>query len=148
MKKQQGFTLIELMIVVAIIAILAAIAIPQYQNYLARAQFSEALAVSDGLKTQVAEFYASQGQCPLNTSPGFEAATSYAGKYIASLTLGTGTGGACTIQAAFNATGVNANLQSTTVTLTGVNGGGTLNWGCATTAKQKYVPNTCTGAAN
>ncbi|WP_307734488.1 pilin [Xanthomonas albilineans] len=145
MKKQQGFTLIELMIVVAIIAILAAIAIPQYQNYLARAQFSEALTLTDGLKTQVAEYYANQGACPANGANGFEANTDYAGNYTAKIDLG-GTAPACTITATFNAAGVNANLQNKTVKLTANNVGGALNWVCKTTALQKYVPNTCTGA--
>ncbi|MCW0373946.1 pilin [Xanthomonas sacchari] len=145
MKKQQGFTLIELMIVVAIIAILAAIAIPQYQNYLARAQFSEAMTLTDGLKTQVAEYYANQGACPANGANGFEAATSYKGKYTSQVQLG-GTAPNCSMTATFiNTTGVNANLKGKTVTMAATDNGGTLTWTCTTTAAQKYVPNTCTG---
>ena len=63
-KMQKGFTLIELMIVVAIIAILAAIAIPAYQDYLIRTQVSEGAVLTDGAKTAVAEFYSNKGDFP------------------------------------------------------------------------------------
>lgn len=67
-KTQQGFTLIELMIVVAIIAILAAIALPAYQDYTKRAHVSEGLSLAAGAKSAVTEFYSSQGHWPTNNS--------------------------------------------------------------------------------
>src|SRR3954454_17505638 len=65
---QKGFTLIELMIVVAIIGILAAIEIPAYQNYTIRAQVTEGLNLADGMKTQGSEFFAQNGQFPASTT--------------------------------------------------------------------------------
>jgi len=65
-RKQSGFTLIELMIVVAIIGILAAIALPAYQNYVIRAQVSEVITAASGARTEIAEFFASNGEMPDN----------------------------------------------------------------------------------
>jgi type IV pilus assembly protein PilA len=91
---QKGFTLIELMIVVAIIGILAAIAIPAYQDYTIRAQVTEGLNLADAVKTSVAEYYANNGTWPIglmgpNPALGYTADPS--GKYVADITVATGT---------------------------------------------------------
>ena len=89
---QKGFTLIELMIVVAIIGILAAIAIPAYQNYTIRSQVTEGLSLAGGWKTSIAEFYANTGAFPTCTSATgvggcMVAAGATTGKYVTSVAL-------------------------------------------------------------
>jgi type IV pilus assembly protein PilA len=92
---QKGFTLIELMIVVAIIGILAAIAIPAYQNYTIRAQVTEGLNLADGWKTSVGEFYAQNGTFPAGSSTTgsatqIAAAGATTGKYVSDVSIAAG----------------------------------------------------------
>ena len=103
-KTQQGFTLIELMIVVAIVGILAAIALPAYQDYIGRAKVTEAVAQLDGAKTSVAEYVASQGACPATTSASGVSSPTGA-KYVTSVA----TDAACNIGALVQSvnTGIN-----------------------------------------
>ena len=92
---QKGFTLIELMIVIAIIGILAAIAIPAYQNYIIRSQVTEGLSLADSWKTAVGEFFANYGTFPTGysstgSSTTIAMANASSGKYVGSIVVQTG----------------------------------------------------------
>jgi type IV pilus assembly protein PilA len=149
---QRGFTLIELMIVVAIIGILAAVAIPAYQDYIARAQVSEAVNLLGGGKTSMAEYFADKGEWPAvagsvmgNTS----------GKYTSVLYAGTTppSPGVLTVvlEAKMRSSGINAAITAKSVFLQTTNGGKL--WSCtlspiggmggSTALDAKYVPGSC-----
>lgn len=128
-KMQQGFTLIELMIVVAIIGILAAIAIPAYQDYIARSQVTEAMSLASGTKTPLAEFYADKGVWPMTVG---SVANTLSGKYVASITFSGAEGGTSAspmvVVATMRATGVASDLQGETFAISTDDGGST--WDC------------------
>ncbi len=139
-KEQQGFTLIELMIVVAIIGILAMIAIPAYQNYLIRAQIAEGLALSDTVKVAVAEYHDQFGTFPANNSDAtLGPPANYTGSYVDSISV---TGAVISIQ---YGNGANAAINGETVTITAVSNPGSLEWVCATggTISETYLPTSC-----
>ena len=145
-KVQQGFTLIELMIVVAIIGILAAIAIPAYQDYTVRAQVSEGLNLGGGAKTAVTEFFQDRGAWPAsNTEAGLDATpTNIKGKYVLSVTV-TGGGVAPSIVTVVYGNDAHATLLATkSITMTPANAGGSVTWTCAsTTLPDKHLPAAC-----
>ncbi|ENV8274327.1 pilin, partial [Neisseria gonorrhoeae] len=89
---QKGFTLIELMIVIAIVGILAAVALPAYQDYTARAQVSEAILLAEGQKSAVTEYYLNNGEWPENNDSAGVASspTDIKGKYVKSVTVAKG----------------------------------------------------------
>lgn len=140
-KMQQGFTLIELMIVVAIIAILAAIALPAYQDYLIRTQVSEGFTLASGAKSAVAETYANTGSFPAsNAAAGLEDASNIVGKYTSSVAVGN----SGVITATFGKA-VNTKIASGTITLTPVDNSGSISWTCAGSngVEGKYLPQAC-----
>ena len=151
MKKQlqQGFTLIELMIVVAIIGILAAIAIPAYQNYVIRAQVSEGFSLADGLKTPAMEAFSNYGTWPTNGTNGILSATSYSGNYVSGITLtaGSGNGVPGKITVAYNQAKTNANIKSDVLVLSAINNNGSISFTCGTSAgttiPSQYRPASC-----
>jgi type IV pilus assembly protein PilA len=141
---QKGFTLIELMIVVAIIAILAAIAITQYQDYIVRAQVAEGSDLADGVKTAVAEFYQSNGYFPSsNTSAFLSITSSIRGSYVSSVTVISGFPGR--IGASFGGGKATSVLTSSVILLfSPVTHAGDIEWHCSsTTLKQKWCSSSC-----
>ncbi|WP_305837412.1 pilin [Photobacterium leiognathi] len=147
MKKQQGFTLIELMIVVAVIGVLSAIAIPQYQKYVAKTEVASVLSTMTGIKTNIEAFVVENGRFPT----GKDKETPKALGAPESMPLGaftitpSGTDDAGTLDLKFNKTNVNALLKDLTLTLTRTKTTGV--WTCSTKdIEQALLPKGCTSS--
>jgi type IV pilus assembly protein PilA len=136
---QSGFTLIELMIVIAIVGILATFAIPAYQDYVARSQAGEGYALSDGYKTAVGDIYMDEGDFADADSGSFgiPVATTIKGNYVSNVSITDGT-----IVALL---GVNASaaIAGETIALEPTNNGGSISWTCRFSGDAKYAPKAC-----
>ena len=151
MRKQQGFTLIELMIVVAIIGILAAIAIPAYQDYTIRAQVSEGLNLAAGAKAAVTEYYQDRGiLAATNAIAGLEDPANIAGNYVDQVTV---TNGVISVRySSADPQRANDLIDAATLTLTpDTSNPGSVDWNCAggpggtspLNATPKWLPAAC-----
>ncbi|MBH6311129.1 pilin [Neisseria meningitidis] len=160
---QKGFTLIELMIVIAIVGILAAVALPAYQDYTARAQVSEAILLAEGQKSAVTEYYLNHGTWPSNnTSAGVAStATDIKGKYVKEVKVEKGV-----ITATMLSSGVNNEIKDKKLSLWAKRQDGSVKWFCGQPVKRdaatdadvtadsgneidtKHLPSTCRDAAS
>ncbi|HEZ6115560.1 TPA: pilin [Neisseria meningitidis] len=161
---QKGFTLIELMIVIAIVGILAAVALPAYQDYTARAQVSEAILLAEGQKSAVTEYYLNHGEWPgNNSSAGVASSSKIKGKYVEKVEVANGV-----ITAEMKSSGVNKEIQGKKLSLWAKRQAGSVKWFCgqpvtrdATNADDvtadgngtdkidtKHLPSTCRDASS
>ncbi|MFQ3073742.1 pilin [Neisseria meningitidis] len=123
---QKGFTLIELMIVIAIVGILAAVALPAYQDYTARAQVSEAILLAEGQKSAVTEYYLNHGEWPANnSSAGVATSSEIKGKYVEKVEVAKGV-----ITATMLSSGVNKEIQGKKLSLWAKRQAGSVKWFC------------------
>ncbi|HFC8220162.1 TPA: pilin [Neisseria meningitidis] len=123
---QKGFTLIELMIVIAIVGILAAVALPAYQDYTARAQVSEAILLAEGQKSAVTEYYLNHGEWPgNNTSAGVASSSEIKGKYVKSVEVKNGV-----VTAQMASSNVNNEIKGKKLSLWAKRQAGSVKWFC------------------
>ncbi|HHY5222663.1 TPA: pilin [Neisseria meningitidis] len=162
---QKGFTLIELMIVIAIVGILAAVALPAYQDYTARAQVSEAILLAEGQKSAVTEYYLNHGIWPANNnSAGVATSTDIKGKYVQSVEVKNGV-----VTATMASSNVNNEIKGKKLSLWAKRQNGSVKWFCgqpvertaadsdddvaangktADNINTKHLPSTCRDAAS
>ncbi|MBH6782825.1 pilin [Neisseria meningitidis] len=123
---QKGFTLIELMIVIAIVGILAAVALPAYQDYTARAQVSEAILLAEGQKSAVTEYYLNHGTWPSNNSDaGVATSSKIKGKYVKEVEVKNGV-----VTATMLSSGVNNEIKGKKLSLWAKRQDGSVKWFC------------------
>ncbi|ENX8347626.1 pilin [Neisseria gonorrhoeae] len=129
---QKGFTLIELMIVIAIVGILAAVALPAYQDYTARAQVSEAILLAEGQKSAVTEYYLNNGEWPKdNDSAGVASASKIIGKYVKEVKVENGV-----VTAEMASSNVNKEIQGKKLSLWARRQDGSVKWFCGQPVKR------------
>ena len=138
---QQGFTLIEVMIVVAILGFLATVALPAYQAYTDRTKISEIILVADSAKSSISDFYMSAGRMPASTTQANINTNSAQSQYIAAIAFST-----TTTTATITYTLQNTTSAAGDIAMVGTANANGIQWSCATaatTVDNKYLPNNC-----
>jgi type IV pilus assembly protein PilA len=136
----QGFTLLELMIVVAIIGTLASIAVPAYQAYIAKSQLAEAFELVGTVKALISDYYGQTSSWPANGTAGIPSATSISGRYVQRVSVSNVNG---EVTVTMRASGVSSPLLGQSLTFTPSVASASvliIQWACTTPIKQTYVP--------
>ncbi|MFQ3000698.1 pilin [Neisseria meningitidis] len=141
---QKGFTLIELMIVIAIVGILAAVALPAYQDYTARAQVSEAILLAEGQKSAVTEYYLNHGEWPSdNSAAGVASSADIKGKYVQKVEVNNGV-----ITATMASSNVNNEIKGKKLSLWAKRQAGSVKWFCGQPVTRTAADSDDVAAAN
>lgn len=140
-----GFTLMELIIVIAILAILGSLAITEYQRYLVRTQFIEGMELAGGFKSSVLEWISDDGSCPTDSDTAYLGAGGTQGRYVNKVSFGgtLSASGGCTITATFKSDEINPALAGSRVSLRLTSSGGSAAWECRSNVAAAYLPKSC-----
>lgn len=138
-RNQKAFTLVETMIVIAIVGILSMIAVPAYNDFTVRSKVAEGLSLASGAKTSVMEYYLTQGHWPQdNTDVGLSAAESIQGKYVKQVVVNHNQ-----VMVTFGQ-GAGNNLHDRVLIMSATDNGGAIQWQCkANDIENKYLPPNC-----
>lgn len=139
---QQGFTLIELMIVVAIIGILAAVAIPAYQDYTVRAKVTEVISMAAGAKTSISEYYLSEGAMPADAGVAGVSTDDTVSDYVSDISYSSASSTVGTVE--YTLTDLHADADSTSIIFEGTGADSGVQWSCNTgTVPDRFLPANC-----